>query len=443
MKPNRQMHLVAYLKTGPTANHTGAWRHPEAELDNFLTPAPYEHIARVLEAGCFDACFFADGLAVPDIYKGGFETRFKLGGQNSYIDPLMVLPYMAGATRHLGLGTTLSTTFHQPYLLARQLASLDILSGGRIAWNVVTSTRNEEARNFGGVELPPREVRYDMADEFLEACMALWYCWEPDSFILDKQKGVFADASKIKYANYEGKWFKTRGPLSIPRSPQGNPVIMQAGASDRGRTFAARWAEVVFVAPFAKNDMIAFRKDLRARIAQAGRDPDSCAILPYVTVVVGETESVAQERAAHLNALASPELVLATNSSYVGVDLSADVKNVAQVSKERGTQGMQGALDRIDSMIQNKQMDFKKAVSRTDIDMVVGTPESVADHLQDLFESDACDGFVVSPLVFPASLEQFCRAVVPELQRRGIFRKDYTGRTLRENIQGHKNRFAA
>jgi FMN-dependent oxidoreductase (nitrilotriacetate monooxygenase family) len=439
----RQMHLVAYLKTGPTANHMGAWRHPDSEIDNFLSPAPYEHIARVLEAGCFDACFFADGLGLHDIYKGGYQTRLQLGGQNSFLDPLAVLPYMARVTRHLGIGTTLSTTFHQPYSVARMLASLDILSGGRIAWNVVTSTRNEEARNFGGIELPPRELRYDMADEFVEACMALWSCWEDDTFVLDKNSGVLVDASKVKYADFNGKWFKTRGPLSVPRSPQGHPVIMQAGASDRGREFAARWAEIVFVNLFNKSDMLAFRSDLRARAAAMGRDPDGCAVLPYVTVLVGETDSIAKEKALYLNSLAEPELVLAANSSNIGVDLSADVKNVAQVEKDRGTQGMQGALDRLDSMIKGKGLDFKEAVRQSDPDMVVGTPNSIADHLQDLFESGACDGFVVSPLVFPASLEQFCRAVVPELQRRGVFRSNYSGRTLRDNLRGTNSHLAA
>ncbi len=431
----REMHLVAYLKTGPTANHAGAWRHPESVLNDLLSPAPYEHIARVLEAGCFDACFFADGLGLHDLYKGGFQTRLKLGGQNSLLDPLAVLPYMARVTSHLGLGATLSTTFHHPYLVARWLGSLDLLSGGRIAWNVVTSTRNEEARNFGGVELPPREARYDKADEFLEACMALWNCWEDDSFILDKQDGVLIDASKVKYADFEGQWFKTRGPLSIPRSPQGNPVIMQAGASDRGRAFAARWAELVFVNPFGKADMIAFRDDLRGRVSERGRNPDNCAVLPFITVVVGETESIAREKADYLNSLADPELVLATNSSFIGVDLSSNVDSVEKVNEGRGTQGMQGSLDRLDSIIRNKGIDFKEAIRQSTPDMIVGTPESITDQLQDLFESGACDGFVVSPLVFPASLEQFCRAVVPELQRRGLFRKTYAGRTLRDNLR--------
>lgn len=408
-----------------------------------LAPELYEHVARVLEAACFDACFFADGLGLHDIYKGDFRVRLRAGGQNSFLDPLVVMPLMARVTKHLGIGTTLSTTFHQPYHVARVLASLDIISGGRIAWNVVTSTRNEEAKNFGGIELPAPEVRYDMADEFVEACMALWSSWEDDAVVIDKRSGVLIDADKVKYADYEGRWFKTRGPLGVPRGPQGNPVIMQAGASDRGRDFAARWAEIVFVNLFNKADMLAFRSDLRSRMAALGRNPDDCAVLPYITCVVGETESVAREKADFLNSLADPELVLAQNSSNIGVDLSKDVKSIADVEGQRRMQGMKGAVDRFDSMIRNKGIDFKDAVRRVDPDMVIGTPTSISDHFEDLFRSGACDGFVLAPLVFPSSLEQFCRGVVPELQRRGLFRTIYSGCTLRETLRDKRARVAA
>ena len=260
------MHLVAYLKTGPTAMHVGGWRHPEATLDDILHPSRYEQIARTLEAGCFDGCFFADLFGLYDIHGDSFDPYVRRGGQISYLDPTVVLPIMAAATRHLGLGATLSTTFHTPYHLARWLGSLDVLSGGRVAWNVVTSATNLEAQNAGMDELPPREERYDRADEVLEACFALWNGWDEDAFVLDKEAGVFADPSKVHYANYEGRWIKTRGPLSIPRSPQGRPVIMQAGSSDRGRAFAARWAEVVFTIQRWKTEMLEFYEDLKSRM---------------------------------------------------------------------------------------------------------------------------------------------------------------------------------
>ena len=430
--PSREMHLLAYLKTGPTANHMGAWRHPDAMLDDVLQPERYEHLARVLEAGCFDGCFFADGLGLHDIYKGGFQTRLELGGQISFLDPMMVLPMMARATTHLGIGTTLSTTFHQPYSLARMLASLDILSGGRVAWNIVTSTRREEARNFGMDELPPRELRYDMADEVVEACCALWDCWDEGSLVMNKQSGIMVDASKVRYADYEGRWYKTRGPLTMPRSPQGRPVLMQAGSSPRGREFAARWAEMIFCPPHTKADMQAFYQDMHARMDAIGRDPTQCVIMPQLEVVLGETESIAQEKAAYLDALVEPELVLAMQSSSIGVDLSKPVEDAGQA---RGTQGMQASLERVQATMQKEGVSLGEAASKTSRDMMVGTVQSVADQMQDLFDSRACDGFVVSQMVVPSSLEQFCRSLVPELQRRGIFRSEYRSRIMRENVR--------
>lgn len=431
----REMHLLAYLKTGPTANHMGAWRHPESELRDMLEPARYEHIARVLESGFFDGCFFADGLGLHDIYKGGFQTRLELGGQISFLDPMMVLPLMARATKHLGIGATLSTTFHQPYNLSRMLASLDILSGGRVAWNIVTSTRNEEARNFGMDELPPRELRYDMADEFVEACCALWDCWEDDSLVCDKERGILVDASKVRYADYKGKFHSTRGPLTIPRCPQGRPVLMQAGSSGRGRDFAARWAEMIFCPQHTKPDMQAFYQDIHLRMQKLGRRPTDVVIMPQIEIVLGETESIAEEKAAYLESLVDPELLLAAQSSALGVDLAAKVEDFGEAAEKRGTQGMQGSLDRLKSVMDTEKLSFREAVTKSHRDLIYGTPQSVADQLQDLFDSRACDGFVVSQMVCPTTLEQICRTVVPELQRRGIFRKEYRGRTLRENIE--------
>jgi FMN-dependent oxidoreductase (nitrilotriacetate monooxygenase family) len=431
----REMHLIAYLKTGPTANHMGAWRHQDSVLDDVLLPERYEHLARVLEAGCFDGCFFADGLGLHDIYKGGYQTRLELGGQISFLDPMMVLPLMARVTKHLGIGTTLSTTFHQPYSLARMLASLDILSAGRVAWNIVTSTRDEEARNFGMEALPAKDLRYDMADEVVEACCALWDCWDDGSLVMDKERGIMVDASKVRYADYKGRWYKTRGPLTMPRSPQGRPVLMQAGSSPRGRAFAARWAELIFCPQHTKSDMQAFYQDMHERMRANGRDPEQSVIMPQLEVVIGETESIAQEKAAFLNSLIDPELVAAMQSSSIGVDLSKPVQDMDDLAQARGNQGMQGTIDRVQSTMKQDGLTFVEAARKTQRDMIVGTPQSVADQMQDLFESRACDGFVVSQMIVPTSLEQFCRSVVPELQRRSILRREYRGKTLRENIQ--------
>ena len=434
MMTKRQMHLVAYSKTGPTARHVGGWRHPESTLDDFLKPGRYAQYARTLEDARFDGCFFADLIGIYDIYGNSFETHVRNGGQISYLDPMVVLPVMAAATTRLGLGLTLSTTFHNPYHLARWLGSMDVMSEGRVAWNIVTSATELEARNVGAT-LPPREERYDRADEVLEACCALWNSWDEDAFILDKEKGIFADPAKVHYVDYEGKWVRTRGPLPTPRSPQGRPVLMQAGSSDRGRDFAARWAEAIFTDQRSQPALKAFYDDVKTRMARFGRAPGDCAILNATTFVIGETESIARERADYLKSLINPEMWAARVSGSIGVDVST-LKDEKSLAGLQGNQGIQGAVDRVRQTMRAEGLTIAEAVKEDRNSEIVGTPEHIADHLQEIFESGACDGFVVAPTYFPGMIEQFCRMVVPELQRRGLFRKEYAGKTLRENLLG-------
>lgn len=431
----RQMHLVAYLKTGPTALHGGGWRHPEATLSDILEPARYEHIARVLEDACFDGCFFADLFGLYDIHKDGFDTYVERGGQISYLDPMTVLPVMARATSRLGLGATLSTTLFHPYHLARSLLSLDVFSRGRVAWNIVTSATELEAKNFGLDVLPDKDARYDQADEVVEACMRLWQSWDEDAFVLDKQAGIFADPSKVHYSDYSGSFVKTRGPLSIPRSAQGHPVLMQAGSSERGRQFAARWAEVVFAAQKSKADMQSFYNDLKGRLDAHNRRQEDCAILVQTTCIVGETDAIAAEKAAYLNSLADEELRLATTSSSVGVDMSK-YREGQSLKELAGSQGMQGSVDLLEQMRRDGSLSVSEAARKALPNQLVGSPQTVADQLEDLFLAQACDGFVLTPASFPTSHESFARAVVPELQRRGLFRKAYEGKTLREHLRG-------
>jgi len=429
---SRKMHLVAYLKTGPSASYPGSWRHPTATLHDLFEPSRYEHIARVLEAACFDACFFADGLGLPDNYRNHFADYAGRGGQTSMLDPMVVLPLMARVTKRLGLGATLSTTFHNPYHLARALGSLDLISKGRVAWNVVTTAREFEAQNCGPESLPPKDTRYDRADEVLEACNALWDGWDEDALVLDKQSGIFADATKIRYANYRGKHVSSRGPLSIPRAPQGRPVIMQAGSSERGRAFAARWAEMIFCSPATKAAALAFRTDIRTRMEAIGRDPSHCAVLPTLQLVIGETETIAREKAALFQSLADPELVLAASSWSVAADLSL-LETPEAIEAQSGNQGVQGHRDRMMQVAKAKGISFAEAVRRPR-DLVAGTPAMIADIIEDWFRSGACDGFILPPTTFPTSFEEFGTMVVPELQRRGLFRTAYAGTTLRENL---------
>jgi FMN-dependent oxidoreductase (nitrilotriacetate monooxygenase family) len=374
-------------------------------------------------------------LGLPDIYKDSYDTYLSHGGQLSYLDPMMVLPVMARATRHLGLGATLSTTFFHSYHLARTLASLDHLSHGRACWNVVTSTTDFEARNFGIDDLPAKDVRYDRADEVVEACCALWDCWQEDAVVMDKESGLFIDPAKVRRANYEGQHVRTRGPLTIPRSPQGRPVLMQAGSSPRGRDFAARWAEAIFCTSGTKQDAIEFYTDIKGRMAAHGRDPDECTICTSMTIVLGETEAIAREKAEYLVSLVPLEMVMATNSAMLGADLSK-TKDEADLTRNKGHQGHGGLEDRIRQTMRAEGISFAEAIRRPR-NLLIGTPAMIADHMQDMFEFGACDGFVLTPTISPLMWEEFARMLTPELQRRGLLRTEYTGTTMRENLRSH------
>jgi FMN-dependent oxidoreductase (nitrilotriacetate monooxygenase family) len=434
--PNRKMHLVAYLKTGPTAMHAGGWRHPEATLDDMFDPLRYERIAQILEAAKFDGGFFADFFGIGETYKGSVDTFVRAGGQCSYLDPLTVLPIMARATRHLGLMTTVSTSFIPPYFTARILASLDMLSGGRIGWNIVTSTSDTEAWNAGLDGMEAHDSRYDRADEVLEACTALWNSWDGDPFVFDKQKGIFADPSKVHHANYVGHLVKSRGPLPTPRSPQGQPVLMQAGGSERGKRFGARWAEVLFSPASDLATMRTYYEEMKARAADAGRNPDDVRVLISVTPILGETMSIAKERADYFEKLKDPEYDLAWSSLEVGADLSRH-KTLAEVEKARGNQGVHGATENLAAAAAGHNVEIAEEAASIMRRQLVGTASVVADAMEEVFKAGVCDGFIVMPVSFPTSHEQFCRSVVPELQRRDLFRTEYSATTLRGNLSNN------
>jgi FMN-dependent oxidoreductase (nitrilotriacetate monooxygenase family) len=429
------MHLVAFLMSGPTSHHHGMWRHPESDI-RVTDPAWYEHIARVLEQGKFDSLFFADivGLGCP---YNGHDTVVGRGGQMSLLDPIPLLAIMARATSRIGLGATLSTSFVPAFHIARTFQTLEHISGGRMAWNVVTSISPYEARNYG-VQLAPRDERYDRADEVVEACMALWNSWAPDAIVNDKASGTFVAPGAVTSADYAGKWTKTAGPLTTPRGPQGHPVIMQAGSSERGRQFAARWAEMIFTLQHDRGAMQRFYADIKGRLPAHGRADNECAILTSVDPIIGETESIAREKQAYMNELVDGESGLALVSAHTGVDLSKiDVDCPVEDLDLDG--GSRGSLDVLIQGARAGNLTLREAARKFATSelcpQVVGTPEQVADQLQDYFESKGCDGFIITPTVFPGSFEVFARSVVPILQKRGIFRTEYEGPTLRQNLR--------
>lgn len=434
----RQMHLAGFMLASQVVHSHALWRHPRTDL-GFLQPEFYQNIARVLERGKFDLVFFADSLSMPDRYGDSFETSLKYGAQGATrLDPLLVATTMAVSTKHIGIGVTRSTTYYQPYDLARAFATLDHLSGGRAAWNVVTSGRDTEAQNFGFDKHLEHDTRYDRADEFLEVTFKLWDSWEEGALVLDKENGIFADPSKVKYVHHVGKWLKSRGPLTVPRSPQGRPVIIQAGSSDKGREFAAKWAEAIFEISVNSTQMKSYYQDVKSRMAKYGRNPEECKILPAVMPFIGETETIAREKQSFHNELVHPLVGVLTLSNHLGTDLSQhSLDEPIQKVEVQGSRGLFAQALKLSEEEGLTLQDVGKAYGRgVLVPQIVGTPTQVADELEAMFLEEAGDGFVISPAYLPGAFEEFVELVVPELQRRGLFRKEYRGKTLREHLGG-------
>lgn len=308
----RQMHLAAFLIAGNIAHSHALWRHPSSTL-GFLEPQLYRDIGKILERGKFDLIFFADRLAVSDSYGLNLEVGIQFGDQDATrMDPIPVLALLSGSTQFIGLGATRSTTYHHPYHVARAFATLDHLSGGRAAWNVVTSMNDAEAHNFGFQEHLDHDQRYDRADEFLEVCFKLWDSWDADALQLDQQRGYYADPTKVHPIHHVGSWFQSKGPLNIPKSPQGRPVIIQAGSSGRGQEFAARWAEIIFTVQPDFASMKVYYQAVKSQLVNHQRKSEHCKILPAVMPFIGETESEALDKQALHNELVHPMVGLST-----------------------------------------------------------------------------------------------------------------------------------
>ena len=432
--------MVGFLQAQNCSNYPASWRHPESAGD-FMTADYYRHIARVLESGKFHLAFFDDRLAMPDRLGDDFAESVRHGVRVVKMDPIPVLSVMGAATTRLGLGATYSTTYYQPFHVARVFATLDHMTGGRAAWNVVTSLNDSEAANFGAHGVLEHDERYDRADEFVDVVLAHWKTWEPDAIVLDKASGVFADPSKVHRLDHRGKYFESRGPFTVPPSPQGRPVIIQAGQSGRGRAFAARWAEIIFaIFPTLELAQRTYA-EIRSTAASMGRDPDRLRIAPAVYVTVGETETMAEDKAAEIERLARPIDTLALLSEALNFDFATKAPGEPFTDEELGSiSGIQAIRDRVVRLSGKANptgedfVEFSGRGTVRELPYLVGTPERVADRLQEWFEAPACDGFVLAATHMPGAYEDFVRLVVPELQRRGIYHHDYAGETLRENL---------
>lgn len=435
------MNLVAMV-TAPTSQYAENWRHPLARTD-WLTARFYTDLARTLERGCFDMMFMADALAVPEDAAGSYVTTVRTGGKGTiYLDPAVVVSVAAAATTHLGLGATMSTTFLQPYQIARTMLSLDHLSGGRIAWNVVTSTTDAEARNMGLSAMPSKTERYDHADRVVRTVLDLWQTWAPEALVLDADNRVFADPRRIgRIPNRGDGPALSRGPVTLPRSPQGQPVLMQAGASERGKAFAAQWAEIVFVVADGPDAMRSLRTELRGRSVAAGRHPDSLRVLPAVQPILAATDAGARHRLAELESFLDEKESLTFLARLLHTDpdrCDPDGAGAALVESHRGATGSDGFEEMLlracrAQSLTVRQLAAKQAMSQLH-PQPTGSPATVADYLCELFDTEAADGFVIMPALYPSSLEEFVTGVIPELQRRGRFRRSYDQKTLRGHL---------
>jgi FMN-dependent oxidoreductase (nitrilotriacetate monooxygenase family) len=435
---SRQMALIAFMQAQNCSNYVGSWRNPESTSD-FLTANYFQRIARTLEDARFDMAFFDDRLAMPEIYGRSPDLAVAHGIRAVKMDPTVVLMAMAMATSHLGLGATCSTTYYEPFHVARLFQTLDQMSGGRIAWNIVTSLNDAEAENFGKREHLGHDERYDRADEFVEIVTQMWSAWEPGALKLDRRTGEFADPSKVRRTDYDGRFFNVHGTFTVPASPQGHPVLLQAGQSGRGLGFAGRWAEVVFAAFPNREVGVQKYQVIKQAIADAGRDPGSVIVAPAVGCVVAPTEELAREKGRLIQSLARPEDGLALLCETLNVDFSERPLEEPFTDAELEAMSWQGLRDRVISASHRANpsvSDFVKYSGRgttAEGTVFTGTPEQVVDQMEEWFGACA-DGFVLSAGTLPGTYEDFARMVVPELQRRGLVRREYEGSTLREHL---------
>jgi FMN-dependent oxidoreductase (nitrilotriacetate monooxygenase family) len=427
---DRQLHLGAFMR--PASIHTGAWRYPGATPDANFNFGLLKRAAQTLERGRFDAFFMADHLAVLNMPVEALKRSHTV----TSFEPFTLLSALAGATERIGLVATASTTFDAPYHIARRFASLDHLSGGRAGWNIVTTSNPDAALNFGLKEHMEHDERYDRAREFYDVVTGLWDSWADDAFIRDVEAGIYFDPAKLHVLNHKGPHLSVRGPLNIARPPQGWPVIVQAGASDAGRQLAAETAEVVFASGSTLAGGQRFYADVKARAEKAGRDRDHLKILPGAFVVVGDTVEEARAKRAKLDSLVHYESAIASLSIALGTDASGFDPD-APLPPIPESNASKTGRERVLELAERDGLTVRQLAQRLGGYAglaFVGTPETIADEMQAWLDGEGSDGFNVMFPYLPGGLDDFVDRVVPELQRRGLFRKEYEGTTLRDHL---------
>jgi len=437
----RRLHLGAFMR--PISIHTAAWRYPGAYPDANFNLSHIKRFARTLERGKFDAFFMADHLAVLNMPMDALKRSATV----TSFEPLTLLSALAMCTERLGLIATGSTTFDLPYHVARRFASLDHLSEGRAGWNIVTTSNPDAALNFGLDEHMEHDERYRRAREFYDVVTGLWDSWAEDAFIRDQQSGVYFDPARMHVLNHKGPYYSVRGPLNIGRPVQGWPVIVQAGASDAGRQFAADVSEVIFAGAGSIADARAFYADIKARTAAAGRDPEHLKILPGAFVVVGDSLDEAQEKRARLDSLVHYDSAIASLSIALGhdapkFDADAPLPEIPESNASQSGRARAIALGKRENLTVRQLAQRLGGYAGPGF---VGTPKMIADQMEEWLVTNASDGFNVMFPYLPGGLDDFVDRVIPELQRRGLFRREYEGATLRENLglPRPENRFFA
>jgi FMN-dependent oxidoreductase (nitrilotriacetate monooxygenase family) len=424
-----RLHLNAFLMG--VGHHEAAWRLPESDPFAHMSVEHYKHLAQVAERGRLDSLFLADS---PVLWNS--LGRRPAGA----LEPTVLLAALAGVTNHIGLIATASTTYNEPYNLARRFSSLDHLSGGRAGWNIVTTAGADAARNFNLDELPSHAERYARAAEFVEVTQKLWDSWDDDAALGDKEAGIWGDDRKVHPPRHAGRYFKVEGALNLPRCPQGHPLLVQAGSSEDGKEFAARYAEAVFTAQQTLEDARAFYADLKARARAFGRDADTVKILPGIVPIIAATEAQAQAKEAEFDRLIMPEFAkrqLAQTLRVRPEDLDLDSELPGNLPSEDEIEGAKSRYTLTVALARRERLTVRQLIGRLGGGRghrtFAGTPEQVADAIQNWVNEGAADGFNIMPPALPSSLEAFVDHVVPILQRRGLFRTDYEGTTLRDN----------
>ena len=414
--------------------HLAAWRHPDVPADASVRIDHYVRTAQAAERGKCDLIFFADGLGIRerDVPRGALARQ---GRDIIDLDPLTLLPALAMVTTHIGLVATASTTYNEPYHVARKFASLDLISQGRAGWNVVTSWSEAEAYNFNRDHQLDYATRYERAREFVDVVKGLWDSWDTDAFLYDKTSGQFYDERKRHVLNHQGTYFSVRGPLNVAPAPQRHPVIVQAGASEDGRELAAATADVVYCLPDTLDAARAYYVDVKGRMAKYGRAPDDLKILPGLRPTVGRTTAEAHAKFNALQALLHPLVALSTLSSTFG-DLSGYPLDGPVPLETGGPQELRSISERLLARVRRDQPTIRQLSQQVagGAFHVIGTADEIADVMQAWFEQGACDGFNITPPRLPGGCEDFVDLVIPVLQRRGLFRTAYEGATLREHL---------